>query len=642
MKFINPYSFVALRPSIKRDSLESDEKKYTGVIEYSLLTKTPLIIPNTSNDDAFKCGVEDHRSYDFFSYTDLSGKSGSCEGEFCRPVIPGSEIRGMLRSYFEILTNSCLSMVDEQKVLAKRTNAVFKAGLIKRESDNKYTLYEAIDHLMRTYGADNLTDKHPYDKAANDYLRKTYIQTKIPEGSRVAFTKVNRGSKCKPLATHVKVSNTGNGYIIKGAEGPVIDSRDPDKLKQQKHCAHIFEPTGRKVLDTLDIDILKTALDQYKIAMSYSRATVYTYEEYKRCLEEFMRGNGNDYFPVYYSKISDKDTKVMLSPAAITREIYQHRLGDILKSHAPCKKVDLLCPSCRLFGTVRDSFAVSSRIRFSDLEFMSDQPLNKGVERITTLPELSSPKLSNIEFYVKRPDNKAWFWTYDYYVVNGVAIQSMAEINGRKVYWHHKTLKVNSDEPKGNRNMTVRPLKKDQKFSGKLYFTDVTGTELNYLIYLLNAGEDGSIPVSKMRHGYKLGAAKPIGYGSIALKVDDVKIRTIDLSDEEETILYQELPYEDYAEPEMSDEIKKDFAKITSFDAVSDERVLRYPIKDNQNPGEEVLVYEWFVANHCGYDTRKGRTVNMPNSREQMVYKQYMKPLEIELASTGFGNKSSR
>ena len=642
MKFINPYSFVALRPDVKRGSLEFDEKKYTGVIEYSLLTKTPLIIPNTSNEDAFKCGVEGHRSYDFFSYTDLSGKSGSCEGEFCRPVIPGSEIRGMLRSYFEILTNSCLSMVDEQKVLAKRTNAVFKAGLIKRESDGKYTLYEAVDHLMRTYGANNLTDKHPYEEDDEDYKRKTYVQQKIPEGSRVAFTKVDRGSKFKPLATHVKVSNIGKGYIIKGADGPIIESRNPKKLRQQKHCAHIFEPTGRKVQGSLYIDILKTALDQYKIAMSFSQATVYTYEEYKSCLEKFMRGDGNDYFPVYYSKISEKDNQIMLSPAAITREISDKRLGDILKSHAPCNKADLLCPSCRLFGTVRDSFAVSSRIRFSDLEFISDQPLNKVYERITTLPELSSPKLSNIEFYVKRPTDKAWFWTYDYYVVNGVATPYAAEVNGRKVYWHHKTLKVNSSEPQGNRNMTVRPLKKDQKFSGKLYFTDITGSELNYLIYLLNAGEDGSIPVSKMRHGYKLGAAKPIGYGSIALKVDDVKIRTIEMSDEEETILYQELPYEDYIEPEVSNEIKKDFAKITSFDAVSDEKVLRYPIKDNQKPGDEVLVYEWFVANHCGYDIRKGETLKMPNKREQMVYKQYMKPLETELASTGFGNRGSR
>lgn len=639
MKFINPYSFVALRPDVKRGSLESDEKKYTGVIEYSLLTKTPLIIPNTSNDDAFKCGVEDHRSYDFFSYTDLSGKSGSCEGEFCRPVIPGSEIRGMLRSYFEILTNSCLSMVDEKKVLAKRTNHVFSAGLIKKDADGKFLLYRAIDCIMRTYGANNLDDKYPFDEY-KDYKRKSYIQD-IPEGSKVYFEMVDRGRKYKPLATKVSKEKSGKvwdeGYILKGAPGPQLDK------KEEKHCAHIFVPTNRIVKDTLDINILKTALDLYKKAVSDSQATGYTYKEYKACLEEFMRGNGNDYFPVYYSKINPEANYVMLSPAAITREVSDKLLRDILGNHKPCNQAEMLCPACRLFGTVRDSFAVSSRIRFSDLEFVSDQPLSKAYENITTLPELSSPKLSNIEFYVKRPTDKAWFWTYDYYVENGIVTPyKTAEINGRKIYWHHKTLKVNNDEPKGNRNMTVRPLKKDQKFSGKLYFTDVTGTELNYLIYLLNAGEDGSIPVSKMRHGYKLGAAKPIGYGSIALKVDDVKIRTIDLSDEEETILYQELPYEDYAEPEMSDEIKKDFAKITSFDAVSDERVLRYPIKDNQNPGEEVLVYEWFVANHCGYDTRKGRAVNMPNSREQMVYKQYMKPLETELASTGFGNRGSR
>ena len=639
MKFINPYSFVSLQTNteIDRNPVSKDEKRYTGVIDYSLMTKTPLVIPNTTNKDTFKLGVEDHKSYDFFSYTDLSMKKNSCAGEYYRPVIPGSEIRGMLRSYFEILTNSCLSMVDEKRVLSKRTSQVFLPGLIKRDGADKYSLHEATDHLVRTYGENDLRDKHPYSYDDKDYLRKSYVQ-RITEGSKVYFNKVFRGAKIKPLATHLSLSpGTGNrcdGYLLKGAPGPKITSNDPKILKQEKHCAHVFAPTAKRVTGKFKLENLDIALDEYKKALSLSDNDTDSYKEYREAFQHFKNGIGEDYFPVYYSKI--EESHIMLSPAVITREISDKNLKDILKNYKPCSEENHLCPGCRLFGTVREnSFSASSRIRFSDLEFISDTPVKNAYEKIVTLPELSSPKISNIEFYVKRPDEKAWFWTYDYYVKDGKVIPHCAEINGRKVYWHHKTVKTDNDKPE-KRNMTVRPLKAKQVFRGKLFFNGINENELNQLIYLLNAGEDDSISLDQKKHGYKLGAAKPLGFGSVALKVDGVTIRTVMIDDQAETVRYKEGPYEEYAEPEIIDTIKTDFSTITAFDAISEDGILKYPyLADKKSKdGTKPLVYEWFVRNHREKDSDNNR---MLTSRTQMGYRQYMKPLEKQLASTGYG-----
>ncbi|QTA90448.1 type III-E CRISPR-associated gRAMP effector Cas7-11e [Desulfonema magnum] len=80
-----------------------DSELYSGKIVCTLETRTPLIIP----DSEFQ--GEEHKSYDFFNLN----------GELC---IPGSEIRGMISSVFEALTNSCMRIFDEKKRLSWRMN----------------------------------------------------------------------------------------------------------------------------------------------------------------------------------------------------------------------------------------------------------------------------------------------------------------------------------------------------------------------------------------------------------------------------------------------------------------------------------------------------------------------------------------
>ena len=644
MKFINPYNFVPLGTKVDRKARiipesqmpEDKERLFTGVIEYSLLTKTPLIIPNTSNKNAFGYGNE-HKSYDFYSYTDLSLRNGSCEKEYYKPVIPGSEMRGMLRSNYEILTNSCLSSVDEKRVLARRSSQVFEAGLIKRNENGKYSLFKATDCIMRTKGANSLVDKNPYSEADNDYQKKSYIQDRIPEGSKVYFKLVHRGNHIKPLATNVSTvsnNNADEGFILKGAEGPEITDTRPDKLRQEKHCAHIFVDTKELITNNMDISVLETSLSEYKKALSYSQKTVFLYEEYSNQFEKFKSGNGEDYFPVYYSKAVSNSQYIMLSPASITREIYQKKMNELLGVHKPCDKATELCPACRLFGTLRDNFSMASRIRVCDLEYKSVSNYKDAYEKVVTLPELSSPKLSNVEFYLKRPNSKPSFWTYDYYIKSGEEpTLYSAEINGRKVYWHHKTVKVNVGEVKGNRNMTVRPLKAGKEFSGKLYFNDITKEELDMLIYLINVGECSEEPISEKKHGYKLGAAKPIGFGSVSLKVDKVLIRKYVVDDLEGKILFKEEPYIDGELPEIEESIKDAFKTITSFNAIQDEKLLCYPYQN-----DKATSYEWFVENHASYDYSKRRKLKMANKREQMVLRQYMEPLKIDLVDTNYEN----
>ena len=110
--FLNPYNFISF-PQKKAEAY-TDTDKHTGVIEYTITTKTPLFIPNSSSDKAFKESetVTDHKSYDFFSYTNLDSKK-LYENEYHLPVIPGSEMRGVVRNAYETLTDSCMGLLKK-------------------------------------------------------------------------------------------------------------------------------------------------------------------------------------------------------------------------------------------------------------------------------------------------------------------------------------------------------------------------------------------------------------------------------------------------------------------------------------------------------------------------------------------------
>lgn len=147
--FVNPYNFIHF-PSKKEPAYE-DQDMHTGVIHYTLTTKTPLFIPNSSSETAFResktseNGPKEklHKSYDFYSYTELeSGKKYDTgkSGDYHVPVIPGSEMRGTVRNAYETLTDSCMGLLNEEEYPVKRSMEKFESGLIYRNPSGELSL----------------------------------------------------------------------------------------------------------------------------------------------------------------------------------------------------------------------------------------------------------------------------------------------------------------------------------------------------------------------------------------------------------------------------------------------------------------------------------------------------------------------
>ena len=571
--FVNPYNFISFPD--KKAKKYDDKDEHTGVIEYTVTTKSPIFIPNSSTDKFFEESEnhkdrKDHKSYDFFSYTDLSGKEKEERNKYREPVIPGSEMRGVVRSVYEALTDSCMGVLNEDEYPVKRSPAQFNAGLIYRDKDKKYSLIKATTYKL---------DKNNKSESLKDGDKIFYINKY--EWSH------ERGGKI--------------GYVIKWGMGV------------NKKNYHVFVSNNQLITKDMskeDMQLkINTIIDSYLEQPALKDENKKAYENYKEAINKFFTGNSEGYFPVNYSQIKGL---LYLAPAVFSKEVSTRNLKQLAGEFAPCEKGDC-CPACDLFGYISEDGSKSSKIRFSDLSvILNNTPGMSDEEKIKelfgkkiTLQTLGGPKLGNVDFYLKKPEG-ASFWTYDYYVKNGKIIKEQAKLRGRKFYWHWHSENVSkkSAEPT-NLNKTIRPVREGFSFSGKLYFEGISQKQLNQLIWILNCGTE--------KLGLKIGGAKPLGYGSVSCKVDKVTERVIELNGEE--ISYETKPVKfevNYDKVEFSKNVKAEFYAIAGLDSIEKDIEITYPKEISQRGAEIEKGYKWFVNNHGG---------KMPNRRENAIIK---------------------
>ena len=596
-EFINPYNFISMGNSPSRASLLKG--KLTGWIECELTNKTPLFIPNTSNDDVFgiRANNKEVKSYDFFSYTDL--KNTTNPNPPANPVIPGSSIRGAIRSAFEAITNSCMSAVDLKGTLYKRTVKAGQAGRLYK-ANGQWKIQKCERYGINTRGGNRDTNG-PFD--INDYTegQEVYVSSNgnytktLNNGHTITLFKVVSNICSNQMQVCTKM-----GYFHKG-----------EPFGHRKHHESVFVPTNGAELNIPEETVtnLKKNLELYrddKINQKKKNRDHSGYKDFK--IEE----SGT---LVYYN--SDGNGKYYLSPSAISREIFYKNMENIIGDYAPCRSTDNLCPACALFGFVSDEKeknALASRVRFSDAELCTEQNNLFGAPQ--TLPELSSPKLSASEFYLKKPDG-ADDWNYDYKVMsagnNQVRRPYCAEIRGRKFYWHKQISACPSGGAVTERNVHIRPLNPEKKFVFKVYFSKLTESELQRLVWVLEIGNNEA-------NAHKIGMGKPLGLGSVKITVTNVMRRQI--KPVEDGLIYEVQPYDNcrftgnnvWGEPGCSQSTYNEFLRITNYAQSSTE--IAYP----SNEGSD-RTYEWFGANRSYNTTATKPKINqvLPNITAQVI-----------------------
>ena len=509
---INPYNFIPFygdsydKPPKRKELAayypEGGELK-SGWLDVELTAKSELIIPDGSHYDETP---DRHKSWRFFRHPD-----GVC-------AIPGSELRGALRSMYEAASNSCFPFLleDPRKPISQRTpiyGAFKERGLLEyvKGADRKSDcckLWKANVHRIRITSPDPIQGGR-YREGGRSYRT----------GDRVKFELKNGGP--------VLGSGEHTGYLQFNIPVGKIDgnrSYHVAVLEKTGACIQEWEPGDQSAWDSIRGSVWPTAEQAGK-----ARFRNTTLDDLMGKINDAEEKGG--VIPVYYFEVERRGEKLYyFSGAAAGRVRQVRKWAEIMGEHSPCDSLDRLCPACALFGTAKGE-GIRGRLRVTDAR--AETPVNPVTH---TLQILGAPRPSSFEFYLRRPETaeRPTYWNYDYFGVReriqtkkGVTERTRyqdlesAAPRGRKFYWHGQA--APDRDQKDGMNQTMEAASAGTRFTFRIYFDRVNGEQLGDLVWLVCLGENQS----DGKYQYKLGHAKPLGYGSVKMVVKDCVIRTL-------------------------------------------------------------------------------------------------------------------
>lgn len=569
-KFVNPYNFVPVLSKVKRDidaTKENNEGLKTGYFECSLVAKTPLAIPDVKDNVLNR--------YPAFS---IGGKY----------AIPASSLRGVIRSVYETVTDSCMVTTNGDELITKRSNiGTFSACVLKKEPVG-WQLYKADRVPLVTNDNKDITgaftrfdvmfDKKRKEKSLVDgtneyyYGEHVYIKSAGP-----GHTKASNGRQVwKNSVSQIAKTDLGGmseGYLYLG-----------EKIFG-KHAESVFVNLNKT---TYTADVVKKSLEGLEITLD-----MYNDSGINKNLsggQDWYSGYKNakaaGIIPLWYK---EDNGHLYLSLAAIGRMAYFTDMEALTGKHNRCCDRKSLCPACAVFGMVGDVKAGNQGYG-SNVRFTEGMAANVSVDdKYTILKELGSPKPSYLKFYSK----------------NGLDYDAKgAQIRGRKFYWHIPKAAVDdsiyrTDKPNG-RNSQIQLFKTNSTFKFKVFYDNLTTEQVKKLAWAITLGGNDT------NNMHKIGHAKPLGLGSIKITIDKNIEREFDI---ENGIYNIHEVSTEYADINTEDIAVKELLNITDFNAIDDNLDICYPyvylsaalagMKVNDN---DVASHKWFSENNKATD----------------------------------------
>lgn len=586
----NPYNFVRFSERI----VEKDEKGNplpppdhsifsgnTGYIECELINETPL----------FTRGKEvDAQKYDFLR---INGKL----------AILSTSIKGMIRSFIEALTGSCLSNFDEGRLdFRKPTNW---AG--------QKTYAGMVTKIPKTNG----------ESGEIEELEVAWVQTyqnDIKRGKNPLLPKIDLKGFKNGQKVYVKVNGRVSPYVnSKGRTIPtsyyyVTEIRYAMGSPNRDEKVGYLKLTG-KTIPNKKRERVFFHQGSRKISFEYKEKEDYDYILDTQLARKEKGHTFNTDFQhkklsvgdlVYFQKENNKAVK--LSNVAVPRLRYIKGRGDRLgrpADYRSCSK-SKPCFACRLFGFVDGKNSLSGRVSFSHVIINeTEKPELKWIR----LRPLGSPNPTSCNLYLMTKDKDGKMSNivrdYDgYQIVDNKGnkrenqdINAPVFLRGRKFYWHKKEIdeilkeaqKISSKIKSEKVISDIQVLTSSNRFSFMVYFYNLTDFELGLLLYALRLEEN-------MRH--KLGMAKNLGFGAVKIEV-----KTLYIDNMHKKYSSIDLDYRKDKTNEIDRYINTFKSKVSNFDslpAVKDLKIIMDKTNAPNNIGYEVIENmqeSWYMNN---------------------------------------------
>jgi CRISPR-associated protein (TIGR03986 family) len=613
----------------------------TGRIECKLTAITPLFVADAEGveEDANHKG---HYHYRFFRYED-------------QPALPATSLRGVIRSVFEAVTNSCFGIFNADKRLSYHLQPGEALKLIParvvQEKDNWYlellpgATPVAVGQRpsgpqyaawVRAYNP--IQSSRTVRNAPNsDYSRRPTLSLKgweHNEPCQALIEKVQHPRRRFTFWNVVALAKPGASLPRPTAGQRVVQGYIciTNQNIENKHDERVFFHAGgspvripllpevRKRYDELISDYQERHADEVKKrkhpGVPQGKDPAFSWFIYERTNRDHKLRDGD----LVYAMLQQSPHGPYLDfivPVSVPRVGYDQTIGERLDPRVPpeeslrhtCIQYNELCPACRTFGWVRPDaprdtdvpVAYAGRVRFHHGKLTS----SAGTLEEEILAILSTPKPTTTRFYLRPADGgKPRDGREDERV--GYDQSGHQQLRGRKFYRHHGEQLAQQEygragDKQDDQNRTIHGAQMPgSTFKFSVDFENLTPVELGALIW--------SLELEGWHH--RLGMAKPLGFGSATVEVTeletiDLETRYTSLDAGWETRLEEREGYIQAFKAAMEERYGKPFEKldnvrdIQALLAASPDLPVHYP-RSSRIPDPEGKNFEWFMGNKRG------------------------------------------
>ncbi len=547
-RFHNPYTFVPTperskaiikdpfagdhdpsSPGTMEDHTRFWSDRFSGRIPVILSVKTPLFIaaPGEREDE------NGHKTFD------------------CLETIPATSIKGLLRSAYEAVTNSRLGVFNVEQHRAKLglrlpANANVIPGRVSRKgNDWEVTLFTGTSQI----GPDGRAQGPLYAAWIPAYRRAGNMGNMHGTGTRVWASLAQKEHRSRRFSFYEVVTmDTKRQNANQNVEGFIVKT---GKMIRNKHDERLFFNTNKpKVLP-----VAQNVVEEYEALLADYQKT----HEGGALPPDTQCIHGKHITDPARKKLSDGDFLYVklnpglintprklecvekLYPVQISRDLHEGSPLDCLHpSLRPATKRENLSPADRLFGWVSQEGEGGEGAWRGKMRISQPKMEGPGMKRFPNgkalpLTILGAPKPAQARFYlgdgVGKPQNNGS-------EKKSVGYKNNKRLRGRKFYWHHKGVCGNAaywanpwedrtTQESGGYRQEYRALRDGERTNQNrsitgwmepgttarfsLYVENLFWEELGALLWLLSLGD---------AFHFRLGLGKPLGLGSVQLKLD--------------------------------------------------------------------------------------------------------------------------
>lgn len=531
-----PYNFIPIAKETydytkqkKQRPVHNDmnQELLSGYIDYTVEAKTPIMVDG---------GLKNHNETPLGKfYRDAYG----------RYAIPGSSMRGLVRSNAQILSISDISDdIEDYKLMYREvangalqkyySKINVQAGYIVKEK-GEYQIFrtcvDEIDHscgkmnyyvasersILKEYQSNPVKSKYQYLYSSEfghlmQYTKDCEFEEEVragqkhytPKNEKKMFNGRQNGGY-HPFYARVSYENKERHITAIGVPqqfskaGYILSSG----AMREKKAIYIIPEIDR----TKDpIPVSKELIDAYKIDLKGKETII------KENLEFFSLPEEGEEKPVFFIEL---EKRLYFGFTPHLRLFYDNSIKKGLKQKKT--KIDY-CKA--MFGTASKEDRYKTRISFQDA-YMKERK-----EEIIEMPSayriLSSPKPTSYLDYLENDRKEKEPATYN----------SNFKLRGIKQYWLKEDVFPKDAGEFKNKNVgsEFHPLKAGSVFIGKVHFHNLTEDELGLLIWSLELNKESE---------QNIGKAKPYGYGRVKVTVDKVAIFQLDQAYDLEQFLFK-------------------------------------------------------------------------------------------------------